>query len=295
MITRYSRPQPVPSLSRDGKTITDRSSGRSINMNPTAENLFEHLDGQRSLEQIAVDLCTSARVGEQRCLSDIIGFASLLYDKGFVNVSYSRRQFARSALLALFTLDLSLFGALVGGRRRVDVVGGSFASILVQISFHVLLRFWWLPVCTALTFLVLGWTFDWSLLTMLSIPAATTVGLLLGLSLHESAHLYTLRRRLDNPHLGYLRFSSIIGISVLRPVAQDNSVEIEVAASGPIYPVVCGVLLQTASVALESLALSVCGLLLVVHALSLLPISSDGKRMLSFAKNRPKEEVERNG
>lgn len=295
MITRYSRLQPVPSLTRDGKTITDRSSGRSMNMNPTAEDLFERLDGQRSLEQIAADLCTSAKVDEQRCLSDIVRFTSLLYDKGFVNASYSTRQFARFVLLALFTFDLSLLGTLVGGRRRVDVTGGSFILILVQVFFYVLLRYWWLTVSIALPFLVLGGTFGWSLLTMLSIPAATTVGLLLGLSLHESAHLYVLRRRLDNPHLGYLRFSSIIGVGVLRPVAQDDSVEVEVAASGPICPVVCGVVLQTASVVLQSLALSVCGLLLVVHALSLLPISSDGKRLFFFAKNRSKEEVERNG
>jgi hypothetical protein len=57
----------------------------------------------------------------------------------------------------------------------------------------------------------------------------------------------------------------------------------EVAVSGPLCPVICGVVLSTLNVIHPSFLLAASGLLLTVHALSLLPPSKDGKKLFSYA------------
>ena len=57
----------------------------------------------------------------------------------------------------------------------------------------------------------------------------------------------------------------------------------EVAVSGPLCPVICGVALSTLNAIHPSFLLAASGLLLTVHALSLLPPSKDGKKLFSYA------------
>jgi hypothetical protein len=61
--------------------------------------------------------------------------------------------------------------------------------------------------------------------------------LLLGVSLHESAHLYVLRRRACDPWLGYLSSFSSIKVRIRRPRIDGEQLDHEVAVSGPLCPV----------------------------------------------------------
>ena len=82
-------------------------------------------------------------------------------------------------------------------------------AILAQVALHVSVRYWWL-----VAYLVLLGGIPLMILvggapgTLLA-PLILCVALLLGVSLHESAHLYVLRRRAGDPWLGYLSFTSI--------------------------------------------------------------------------------------
>jgi hypothetical protein len=106
--------------------------------------------------------------------------------------------------------------------------------------------------------------------------------LLLGMSLHESAHLYVLRRRASDRWLGYLSFASI-KVSIRRPRVEGEQLDHDVAVSGPLCPVICGVVLFALNALRPSFILAASGLLLTVHVLSLLPPSSDGKKLFSYA------------
>ena len=58
------------------------------------------------------------------------------------------------------------------------------------------------------------------------------------------------------------------------------------AVSGPLCPVICGVALSTLNAIHPSFLLAASGLLLTVHALSLLPPSKDGKKLFAFAQRQ---------
>ena len=60
----------------------------------------------------------------------------------------------------------------------------------------------------------------------------------------------------------------------------------EVAVSGPLCPVICGVVLSTLNAIHPSFLVAASGLLLTVHALSLRPPSEDGKKLFSYAQSR---------
>jgi hypothetical protein len=111
--------------------------------------------------------------------------------------------------------------------------------------------------------------------------------------LHENAHLYVLRKRACDPWLGYLSFVSI-KVGIRRPqVHRREELDHEVAVSGPLCPVLCGVALITLNAIHPSFLLAASGLLLTVHALSLLPPSKDGKKLFSYALAQRQSEVYR--
>ena len=95
-----------------------------------------------------------------------------------------------------------------------------------------------------------------------------------------------LRRRASDPWLGYLSFTSI-KVGVRRTRIDRDELEHAVAVSGPLCPVICGVaLIALNAVVYPSFLLAASGMLLTVHALSLLPPSSDGKKLFFYAQRQ---------
>ena len=282
MIVESSRPRLSPSVHRDGNHMLDRASGRGIDLNDTAKHVVYEIDGTRSVREIASGLSERFGVEERRALDDTKKLIDALHRGGLVRARPPYRYRLAYLVVTLRTLHLSLLKGGIFARKRVDIRGGGFLAILAQIAFHVSVRYWWL-----VAYLVLLGGVPLMLLvggaprTLLA-PLILCSALLLGVSLHESAHLYVLRRRARNPWLGYLSFTSI-KVSIRRPRIDREELDHEVAVSGPLCPVILGVALSTLNAVYPSFLLAASGLLLTVHALSLLPPSKDGKRMFSYA------------
>jgi Coenzyme PQQ synthesis protein D (PqqD) len=289
MIVDSRRPRLSPSVRRDGNRLLDRASGRSIGLNGTAEHIVYAIDGTRSVGEIASSLSERFGVEERTALEDTSELIDVLRRGGLVRVRSPWSYRLAYPVIALRTFDVSVLRG-VFTKKRIDIRGGGLLVILAQVAFHVCVKYWWLVAYVVLVggvppFLLLGGSATQTLLAPLILCSV----LLLGVSLHESAHLYVLRRRAGDPWLGYLSFTSI-KVSIRRPRTDRKALDHEVAVSGPLCPVVCGVALITLNSIHPSFLVAASGLLLTVHALSLLPPSEDGKRLFSYAFARRQTE-----
>jgi Coenzyme PQQ synthesis protein D (PqqD) len=289
MIVESSRPCLSPSVHREGNRMLDRASGRGIDLNDTAKHIVYGIDGKRTVGEIASGLSERFGVEESRALDDTKELIDALHRGGLVRARPPYRYRLAYMVVTLRTLHVAVLRGGIFARKRVDIRGGGFLAILAQVALHVSVRYWWL-----VAYLVLLGGVPLMLLvggaarTLLA-PLILCLALLLGVSLHESAHLYVLRRRARDPWLGYLSFTSI-SVSIRRPQVEREDLDHEVAVSGPLCPVVCGVALSALNAVYPSFLLAASGLLLTVHALSLLPPSKDGKKMFSYAFARRQTE-----
>ena len=292
MIVERSRPQLLPSVHHDGNRMLDRATGRSIDLNDTARHIVYGIDGTRSVREIASGLVERFGVEERRALDDATGLIEVLYRGGLVRARPPYGYRLAYLVATLRTLDASVLRGGAFARKRVDVRGEAFLAILAQVALHLSVRYWWLVAYLVLLggvpLLFLGGGAKQTLLA----PLILCFVLLLGVSLHESAHLYVLRKRASDRWLGYLSFTSI-KVGIRRPRIDRKGLDHEVAVSGPLCPVICGVVLSTLNAVHPSFLVAASGLLLTVHALSLLPPSEDGKKLFSYAFAQRRREVYR--
>lgn len=292
MIVESSRPRLSPSVHHNGNRMLDRASGRSIDLNDTAKHIVHGIDGTRSVGEIASRLSERFGVEERRALEDTTELIEVLNRGGLVRARPPYRYRLAYLVVTLRTLHVSVLRGGVFASKRVDILGGGFLTILAQVALHISVKYWWLVAYVVLLggapLLLLGGGVAQTLL----VPLILCFVLLLGVSLHESAHLYVLRRRACNPWLGYLNFTSI-KVSIRRPRIDREVLDHEVAVSGPLCPVICGVALSTLNAIYPSFLVAASGLLLTVHALSLLPPSKDGKKLFSHAFAQRQMEVYR--
>ncbi len=282
MIVECSRPRLLPSVQRNGNRMIDRALGRSIALNDTAQHIVYGIDGTRSVGEIASGLSQRFGVGERRALDDTTKLIETLYRGGLVRARPPWRYWLAYLVITLRTFDLSFLRGVVSARKRVDILGGGFLAIFAQVALRISFKYLWLVAYIVLVggapLLLLGGGAVRALLAPLILCSV----LLLGMSLHESAHLYVLRKRASDRWLGYLSFASI-KVSIRRPRVDSEQLDREVAVSGPLCPVICGVVLITLNAIHPSFLVAASGLLLTVHALSLLPPSEDGKKLFSYA------------
>jgi hypothetical protein len=282
MIVECSRPRLLPSVQRSGNRMIDRALGRSIDLNDTAKHIVYGIDGTTSVREIASGLSQRFGVGERRALADTTKLIEALYRGGLIRARPPWRYWLAYLVVTLRTFDVGFLRGLVFARKRVDILGGGFFVIFAQVAIRISVKYWWLVAYMFLVggapLLLVGGGAAHTLLA----PLVLCSVLLLGLSLHESAHLYVLRRRSSDRWLGYLSFSSI-KVSIRRPRVDSEELDHEVAVSGPLCPVICGVVLIALNAIHPSFLLAASGLLLTVHVLSLLPPSSDGKKLFSYA------------
>ncbi len=167
--------------------------------------------------------------------------------------------------------------ATVAANRRVDIPGTAFFVLLMRMLRIVTVQLWWLGMIAivAASLMIMAGYRSASSLLFLAMPALITIG---GIALHETGHLYAVRRTTGNDLLGVV-ITRPIGIEVMRPPvpAADSTI----AAAGPLTPSVVdsvGALIG----ALSSVPVVVlAGLLLSVHLLTLLPWLPDGKEVWS--------------
>jgi hypothetical protein len=293
VIVESSRPRLVPSVLRDGNHMLDRALGRSIGLNETARQIVDGIDGARSVGEIASGLSERFGVEERKALEDTTELIDALHRGGLVRARFPFRYRLAYLVVTLRAFDVSLFRGGPLTRKRLDIRGKGFLAILAQVAFYVCLKYWWLVDYLVLVggvppFVLLGDSAAQPLLA----PLILCPVLLLDVSLHESAHLYVLRRRAGDPWLGYLSFSSI-KVGIRRPRIDGERLDHEVAVRGPLCPVICGVALSTLNAIHPSFLLAASGLLLTAHALSLLPPSKDGKKLFSYAFTQRQTEVKR--
>lgn len=282
MIVECSRPRLLPSVQCSGNRMIDRALGRSIDLNDTAKYIVYGIDGTTSVREIASGLSQRFGVEERRALADTTKLIEALHRGGLVRARPPWRYWLAYLAITLRTFDAGFLRGVIFARKRVDILGRGFLVIFAQVALRISVKYWWLVAYMFLVgsapLLLVG---SGAARTLLA-PLVLCSVLLLGLSLHESAHLYVLRRRASDRWLGYLSFSSI-KVSIRRPRVESKELDHEVAISGPLCPVICGVVLITLNAIHPSFLLAASGLLLTVHALSLLPPSSDGKKLFSYA------------
>ena len=292
MIVEHSRPRLSPSVLRNGSRMVDRALGQSIDLNDTAKHIVYGIDGTNSVREIASGLSRRFGVDERRALDDTTGLIEALHRGGLVRARPPFRYRLAYLIVTLRTLDVSILRGGVFTRKRVDISGGAFLAIFAQVALHVSIKYLWLSAYLVLLgggpLVILGGGAARSLLAPLILCSV----LLLGVSLHESAHLYVLRRRASNRWLGYLSFTSI-KVGIRRPRIDRQELDHAVAISGPLCPVICGVALCTLNAIYPSFLVAASGMLLTVHALSLLPPSEDGKKLFSYAFAQRQREVYR--
>jgi hypothetical protein len=282
MIVARSRPRLSPSVQRNGSRMIDRALGQSIDLNDTAKHIVYGIDGTRSVGEIASGLSQRFGVAERTALDDTTELIETLYRGGLVRARPPYRYRLAYLVVTLRTFDLSFLRGVVSARKRVDILGGGFPAIFAQVALRISFKYLWLAAYMVLIggapLLLLGGGAARALVA----PLILCFVLLLGMSLHESAHLYVLRRRASDRWLGYLSFASI-KVSIRRPRVEGEQLDHDVAVSGPLCPVICGVVLFALNALRPSFILAASGLLLTVHVLSLLPPSSDGKKLFSYA------------
>lgn len=293
MLTRSSRPRLSSSLERRTGEAFDKAMRRRIRLNRVAEFMMDRMDGARPISRIAAEVSTEFGIPESVALADTISFSETLREYRVVSVSPPVSQTLRSAVLSVLSSGGSAPGrgaTPFAAQRRVDVRGASFVGVLAQVGPEVLLK---LLSLAGLLALVLGWsTFAMTNSVGHAVLVATgsSLALVLGVSLHESAHLYVLRRCTGDEHLGYMRVTPL-QISIAYPNLQPEK-NFWVAASGPLCPVVCGVTLYGVNVFYNNPLIATSALLLVAHAISYVPVpGSDGTNLLLYAtggRNEPR-------
>ena len=292
MIVECSRPRLLPSVQRNGNRIIDRALGRSIDLNDAAKHIVYGIDGTRSVGEIASGLSQRFGIGERRALDDTTKLIDALYRGGLIRARPPCRYWLAYLAVTLRTFDVGFLRGVVIAKKRVDIIGGGFLAILAQVALRISFKYLWLVAYIVLVggapLLLLGGGAVRALLAPLILCSV----LLLGMSLHESAHLYVLRKRASDRWLGYLSFTSI-KVSIRRPRVDSKVLDHEVAVSGPLCPVVCGGVLIALNAIQPNFLVAASGLLLTVHALSLLPPSSDGKKLFSYAFAQRQTEVYR--
>lgn len=285
MLTRPSRPRLSSSLERRTGEAFDKAMRRRIRLNRVAEFMMDRMDGTKSISRIAAEVSTEFGIPEGVALVDTISFTEALQEYKVVSISAPASQYLRSAVLSLL-----ISGGPTPGRRtvpfaaqrRVDVRGASFVGILAQVASEVFLN---LLSLVGLLALVVGWsTFPLtnSVLDAVLVATGASFALVLGVSLHESAHLYALRRCTGDEDLGYMRVTPL-QISITYPNLQPEK-NFWVAMFGPLCPVICGVTLYCVNVLYSNPLVATSALLLVAHTISYIPIpGSDGMNLLSYA------------
>lgn len=285
MLTRFSRPRLSSSLERRTGEAFDRAMRRRIRLNGVAEFMMDGMDGTRSISRIAAEVSVEFGIPEDVALADTISLTEKLQEYRVINAGSPVVQSLRFAILSLL-----VSGGPTPGRRanpfawqrRVDVRGASFVGILAQVAPRVSLG---LLSLAGLLALVLGWStlaLTGGLLDAVLVATGASFALVLGVSLHESAHLYALRRCVGDENLGYVRVSPL-QISIVYPNLQPEK-NFWVAMSGPLCPVICGVILYCVNVLYSSPLIATSALLLVAHASSYIPVpGSDGMNLLAYA------------
>lgn len=294
-MTQSSRPRLAPSLERHAGEAFDKAMRRRIRLNGVAEFMMDGMDGTRPISRIADEVSAEFGIPDAVALADTISFAEKLQEYGFVDAGSSAGQSLRFAVLSLL-----VSGGSVQRRRtnpfarqkRVDVHGPSFVGILAQVAPRVSLG---LLSLAGLLALVLGWSMlalaDGVLYAVL-VATGASFALVLGVSLHESAHLYAVRRLTGDENLGYMRIS-LVQISIIYPNLGPER-NFWVAMSGPLCPVVCGVILYCVNVLYSTPLVAASALLLVAHTTSYIPVpGSDGTNLLEYAtggRNGPRHD-----
>lgn len=285
MLTRVSRPRISSSLERRTGEAFDKAMRRRIKLNRVAEFMIDRMDGTKPISRIAAEVSTEFRIPEGVALADTISFVEALQEYKVISISSPVSQSLRSVVLSLL---------VAGGptprrrtipfatQRRVDVRSASFLGILAQVASEVFLKLLYL---VGLLALVLGWsTFALmnNMLDAVLVATGASFALVLGVSLHESAHLYALRRCMGDENLGYMRVTPL-QISIAYPNLQSEK-NFWVAMFGPLCPVLCGVALYCVNVFYSNPLVATSALLLVAHTISYVPLpGSDGANLLSYA------------
>lgn len=277
MVTRFSVPILAPGVQVAATEVHDTASGRRVGINESAREIISEIDGSRSVSQIAGEISHRFGIGEALALADTTAMIRTLQKAGLLHVSNRVGDRLLGLIIAVSSLNFSAAKDWLLDRRRVDVRGGSFPRIVAQVSLAMLIRFSWLAVYLTVLGGGLILTLVGSLAYALGIPLAAYATIVLGIALHESAHLYVLRRLTSDQSAGYLRLSRAEA-RIVRPRVGDD-VELAVAAAGPLVPVMLGTVLYAVNPLHPTLYLPLVALPLVMHALNLLPFAPDGRKL----------------
>jgi len=153
---------------------------------------------------------------------------------------------------------------------------GGPAAVFVSIFIPVAVVFWWVWAP------LLGVSIGFALLAREGHPAfiaaliAPAVLLLVGVALHESAHVYAYRLLSGNRSGGRLVVGRT-GAGIERPRLVRHMDEVVVSCAGPLVPGAIGAAVVFVAWPSHSVLLGMYGSLLAIHLMCLAPWWSDGK------------------
>jgi hypothetical protein len=160
--------------------------------------------------------------------------------------------------------------------REYLVRGTTLPGLFLRILRAVTVFFWWLwmPIgALDLGFAMLAHQVTPAFVGVLILPL---VALFIGLALHEAGHLYVLRRRTHDSDCGWL-VMGIGQLGIARPPLPGPRDVLIVAAAGPLFPFIVGSATALLGWSVHAWPVFVCGLILCVHLVCLVPWWSDGR------------------
>ncbi len=272
----------------EGLHLHDRALRQQYPINETAARVLAHVDGRRSVEEIAERLADDGQPEE--LVGPILAFADVLNRAYLLNASkpWSWRE-ARCALQRLWTqLFFSWTLPVPDGKSRVDLTARQQRSMLagaLRVAGFSLGKI--LPILglgaasiVALSF-VAGTGFELSTIKLLLAFCLGTAGCMV---LHELGHYVALARFEPPPRRLFLKSS--LGTCGLSHVALPGRLQgVVTTAAGPLLPLVtAGVLALMTPLPGEIRLVS--GALAVSQVVGLTALTSDGRQIISLLSNR---------
>ncbi len=274
MIFKEEVPAFPPGVEFTGSRIFDSVTGDEVPLNGTAQTMLSLVDGERTVEEICVEVARRYGVDETRAIKDFLQLAWRLNERCLLNIGASVRSRLRLApqMLQLFLFNL-FTGRLLNPwhRRRLEVRDTGVLACFLSVSRGLLPRCLAVGCMTALC-VVVG-VQDVVTPSLLAALLGIISVFSLGLTLHEAAHAIALL-----PEPSYLSVRGPVFKVQHRCASPLRGFVVSMA--GPAVPGALGLLVLIVNSFAVSEFLTFAGVLLLFNLLGATAASPDGRNAL---------------
>jgi len=237
--------------------------------------MLSGIDGKKTIEDLIKDIHIRFQEVEiSQIEKDLMNVFSLLEQHHLINF---RNKFQDTLLFYFITLTNRRY---IPSAKRFNIKTFSFPAMIL----FVLLRcasglFPLLIIAGLLSSTPYAVSKDPEALAVMFYSLCIFSSILVSISVHETAHLYFLRRSMKKNSIGFLKVG-FMSFKIVRPVVNE---QIAVAVSGPVLTGGIGIAGSWACMLIANPTLHLVGLIcsgvFLIHLLNLLPFFSDGNKL----------------